>query len=179
MKEQDIKDFVLEQSSSKEKLFSLKSLIESECGWLFRVKESSIPEVEAYREEQRKKVRLLAMEIANIEKDEQSEVHELPKILDTPVFRSLLSRAEQAGLVLNNHWNSPTKLSRFAALVNKTPGAMNAKPYTDGKLLKWKPFEDYFNQSNLCQYAGASIKTWSTEDLETDLFYNQQESLLP
>ena len=96
----------------------------------------------------------------------------LPKVLDTPIFKALLLKAEKAGLVINNHWDSPTKLAKFVVLVNKTPGAMNAPVYRDGGLLKVKPFEDYFGASYLKQYiSGAKgLRVWSIEDLTKDLF---------
>lgn len=85
----------------------------------------------------------------------------IPDVLDTDDFKCQLELAKVGGLISQDgEWIAgPVKLSVFAMMINKMPGAMKPHRYTP----YWKPFEDYFGYKNLSQYFATSSFS-GTED---------------
>lgn len=170
LSEQDIKDYINSQKKKDLSVF-LKYIYDKQGGLLAEGMlrdERGRPLNPQWREQFQKLQEAAKLLEAKIGK--KNKQGELPEILDTQLFNKYMLQAEKAKLVNNNQWSSPTKCAKFVVLMNKIPEAIKGHRYNNDSFIL-KPFEDYFKQANLAQYiSSCSLKHWSSEDLEKDLF---------
>lgn len=139
--EQDVRDFV--KAQSKGQLPSLIGLINQECGWLFRVRASKIPEVEAYREKQRRRVSFL---IQCVKEQTGQAIRMFPDFLTERGVKAFVD-AISVGLIDKDSFawvKDDTVLCNWVADINAA-GGVTTKLGCDKKR-DWASFEKYFGK---------------------------------
>ena len=168
--QQDIRDFVSEQSN---KIPSLVALIKQECGWLFRIKESKFAEVEAYRDEQRRRVRYL---IDCIKQQTGTTLRTLPDFL-TERGINTFNKTIELGLIDKDSFDwmpmkpNLTALSKWVYDMCKSGGC--STPMNYNRKVDWVSFEKYFGVKGLAKkyYKSGFNVTCPVYDNVKDIIY--------
>ena len=161
--EQDIRDFVAEQSN---KIPSLLALIKRECGWLFSIKESKFVEVETYRNEQRRRVAIL---IDCIKQQTGSSPRMLPDFLTERGMNAfkktielrLIDKVSFAWMPMKPNL---TALSKWVHDICKVGGCSTPMKYN--RETDWASFEKYFGVKGLARKYNKSEYNLSCPDYD-------------